>query len=437
VADFDFKLLLHEIRNGNVVPIIGTELYVDDNGAPIDALIAQRLATALGVAPIPSGASPREVALAYLVKGGRLATLRAEYQAAVRGTLQSPPRALRQLAEITDFKLYVTTAIDRMMEEALRGANRGDSPTFSYSPKKHDLKLPDLRQATVPSVCHLLGNVDGEFPLGDADMIEYLQALLGQAYRPLRLYDELQTRNLLFMGCGFPDWLSRLFIRTVKDTPFATSQAESRAQFIADSRAASDNNLKLFLTHYNVQLHPSGPPTQFVDELHTLWKKEQTQPKPAQLDSQKAVPQGSVFLSFSSDDRNDVRNIASSLEEAGIDVWFDETDIEKGVEWDPFIEDSLVRSTLFVAFVSSNTEKRRNEPKYFWREWNLAEKRLSYYPPGTKFILPVALDPVSPADAAGPRTFRGLQWFDLHSRTATPEFIEFIRTEYRRRQVRP
>jgi hypothetical protein len=437
VADFDFKLLLHEIRNGNVVPIIGTELYVDEAGAPFEAVIAKKLATALEVAQVADGASPRDVALAYLMKGdkARLSSLRAAYQAAVKDTVRVPPPALEKLAKITDFHIYVTTALDRMMEEALAKANR-PSASVSYSPKKFDLKLPDISK--VATVCHLLGHVDDEFPLGDADVIEYLQALLSQTYRPLRLYDELQSRNLLFMGCGFPDWLSRLFIRTVKDKPFVTSQAESRAQFIADTRAASDSNLKLFLTHYNVQLHPAGPPTLFVDELYSLWQAEQTQPTPDPPNPQTPVmTPGAIFLSFSSLDRETVRDIAAALEAAGIDVWFDETDIEKGAEWDPFIEDSLLKATLFVPFVSKNTETLVNTPKYFWKEWKFAEKRSSYYAPGTKFILPVSLDPLNPATAAAPRVFRDLQWFELHGRVATPEFIEFIKSEYRRRQLRP
>ena len=216
------------------------------------------------------------------------------------------------------------------------------------------------------------------------------------------------------------------------------SQAESRAQFIADARASSDKNLSLFLAHYNVQMHAAGPPTKFVEELHSRWKETQGQPKPPELAEPKnQVPQGSVFLSFSSLDRDTVRAIKDSLEAAGIDCWFDETDIEKGSEWDPFIEDSMHKATLFVPFISKNTESLANSPKYFWKEWNFAENRMRYFAPGTKFILPVALDPVNPTTAHGPRCFKDLQWFDLHTRNATPEFIEFIKTEYRRRQARP
>jgi hypothetical protein len=440
VADFDFKFLIHEIRNGNVVPIVGTELYVDDRGTPYDTLIAQKLATALDVKHVAADATPRDVSLAYLATATRpqLAFLRSEYQTAVKGALTTPPRALQQLAEIKDFRLYVTTAVDRMMEEALRLANRGVATSVAYTLQKHDLKLPDMAQTQVPAVCHLLGNIDGDFPVGDAELIEYLQALLGQTYRPLRLYDELQSRNLLFMGCGFPDWLSRLFIRTVKDRPFMPSAAENRAQFIADSRAANDKNLSLFLTHYNVQLHAAGPPTKFVEELHRRWKETQAQPKPEALTTNPiTVPPGAVFLSFSSLDRDTVRDIAKALEAAGIDVWFDETDIEKGSEWDPFIEDALLKATLFVPFVSNNTQSLANSPKYFWKEWNFAENRMSYFAPGTKFVLPIALDPVDVAIAHGPRSFKDLQWFPLHGRTATPELIDFIKTEYRRRQARP
>lgn len=434
---FDFDLLIQEIRNGKVVPIVGTELYVDASGVPLDETVASRLAAELELTSVPAGARPRDVALAYLVNRGDMPTLLARFRHVIEGSITEPPRALQLLAQITDFRLYVTTAIDRMMEKALDDARGGGTLSVTYSPSRPAIELPDMQKSLVPAVCHLLGRVDDEFPLGDADVIEYLQALLGETRRPQRLFDELRSRNLLFIGCGFPDWLSRMFIRTVKDREFQPSWAERRAQFIADAQVASDQKLTLFLSHYNLKLHPPGPTTEFVEHLHALWSRS-ARPLPARLTSEKATMKaGSVFLSFSSEDRETVKQIAARLQEAGIPVWFDETGIEMGADWDRMIQDNLLRATLFVPFVSGRTEELAEQPHYFWREWNLADERAAYYPPGTKFILPIALDPVDPETARVPRSFRIPQWVKLHGRVATPELVDFLRTEYRRKQVRP
>jgi hypothetical protein len=154
--------------------------------------------------------------------------------------------------------------------------------------------------------------------------------------------------------------------------------------------------------------------------------------------------QDSVFLSFSSKDREAVREIHDRLEEAGIPTWFDETDIEAGDDWDRMIQANLVRASLFVAFVSVNTESLIEDARYFWLEWNLAHRRADYFAPGTKYIIPVALDTaqdvegkLEPTKARVPDSFRAAQWFRLPGRTATAEFIDLIKTEYRRKQARP
>ena len=69
-------------------------------------------------------------------------SLRAAYQAVIKDTVRTPPVALEKLAKITDFRLYVTTALDRMMEEALAKANRpcaSISLKMSYRNRKDDL----------------------------------------------------------------------------------------------------------------------------------------------------------------------------------------------------------------------------------------------------------------------------------------------------------
>jgi hypothetical protein len=438
LPEFDFDLLVEQIKNGKVVPVIGTELYSDGAGAALESAIARELALKLKLDNVPSGATPRDLALAYLVNRGDMATLADAVSDVTQRVIVEPPRAVEQLAEITDFRLFVTTAIDRMLEKALVRARSVEPISVAYSPTNHALELPDMQKALVPAVAHILGRVDGDFPLGDAELLEYLQSLLGEARRPKRLFDELNGRNLLFIGCGFPDWLLRLFIRTVKDKEYQASFVERRAQFIADARTATDPNLTLFLTHYNLRVHPSGSPTEFVDKLHEIWTRS-ARPRPPALQAPAAViEQGAVFLSFSSLDRIEVKAIAARLREAGITVWFDETNLEIGDDWNRMIKENLVRATLFVAFVSKNTESLVEQPRYFWSEWNLANERATNFAPGTKYIIPVALDPeVGPDSARVPDAFRRAQWAALPGRTATQEFVDQIQREYRRKQPRP
>ncbi|HEU4726337.1 MAG TPA: toll/interleukin-1 receptor domain-containing protein [Kofleriaceae bacterium] len=434
MPDFDFDWLLQEIRYGNVVPIVGAELYLGADGASLEHAIASRLAAELKLPAAAAGATPRDVALSFLAGDGHPQVLKTRLRAITQDTLTAPSSSLGKLAAITDFRLYVTTAADDMLERALTAAGRqGLAFVYSRSRPGPDA-IPDTRKTVEPVVYHLLGTMTDTWPITDADVLEYLHALFSETRRPARLFDELANKNLLFLGCGFPDWLSRLFIRVIRDAPFTRGES-STAQVIADARIASDNNLRMFLEHYNLMLYPPGKATDFVDELHRRWVA--TGPVPAAVAAPRAVMQdGSVFLSFSSGDRETVRAIAEALDAAGIDVWFDETGLAPGVEWDRMISENLLRAALFIPFVSKATESQAEVAKYFWKEWNSAHRRSEYFSPGTRYIVPVALDDIAPEVARVPDSFRTVQWFKLHERVPTPAFIEFVKAEYRRKLAR-
>jgi hypothetical protein len=433
--DIDFDWLIQEILYGNVVPVIGAELYADVNGQPLEARVAQRLAEELRL-PGPPQATIRDVALGYLSVRGAAAynTLKAKARTAIQAVITTPPPSLRQLAEIETFPLYVTTTPDDMLEIAL-GAARRPALQRVYR-EMPDLELPDdLRKSLSPVVCHVFGLLTESFALTDAELLEYVQSLASDKLTPRKLFDELAPRSLLFLGCGFPDWLTKLFIRVMRKTPFG--EREKRTQLIADAHVARDEGLTLFLRHYDVQLYPEGHAIEFVDQIHARWMRTRaptpptapTTPPPAVLEK------GAVFLSFSSLDRDHVRAIAETLHERGIDVFFDETGVESGADWDRVIIGNLTRAILFIPFVSRNTELLEQTPKYFWREWNLADSRASYYAPGTSFILPVKLDDLDPQRARVPDAFRKPQWFSLLGRTATDEFVAFITSEYRKKML--
>jgi hypothetical protein len=429
---FDFDLLVQEIQDGSVVPILGSELYVGPDGAALERALARRLADELTLSGIPDSSTPRDVALAHLMAGGSAALLKPKYRRACDAVLATVPEALRQLAEISDFRLYVTTAADDLMERALQDAHRPAQST-GYSLGKGIVEpVPEF--GGHPVVCHVLGRMTELFAMTDAEVLEYLGALLSPTHRPQQLFDELSTRNLLFVGCGFPDWLSRLFIRVMKAEPFV--RGDRRLKFIADAHVANDATLSQFLRGYELMLYPLGHAVEFVRELHARWRARSTPPPPRLSAPGATLQDGAVFVSFSNRDRETIEKIVAALDNAGIDTWYDKTGIEPGSDWDRMITDNLLRAALFIPFISKHTQELAETPKYFWKEWNLAEARSPYFAPGAKYILPVALDELDAKEARVPESFRKVQWFTLHQRAPTPEFVEYIRTEFRRKQAR-
>ena len=68
----------------------------------------------------------------------------------------------------------------------------------------------------------------------------------------------------------------------------------------------------------------------------------------------------SVFISHSISDENWVREFANSLEQRGLNVWFDSHSIPLGQSWTEAIEKGLRESNVIVLLVTPDSLKRPN-----------------------------------------------------------------------------
>jgi hypothetical protein len=81
-----------------------------------------------------------------------------------------------------------------------------------------------------------------------------------------------------------------------------------------------------------------------------------------------------VFLSYASQDAEAARRIADALRLAGVEVWFDQSELRGGDTWDRKIREQIKECGLFVPVISAATQARSEG--YFRREWNLAATRM-------------------------------------------------------------
>src|SRR6478736_6951466 len=119
-------------------------------------------------------------------------------------------------------------------------------------------------------------------------------------------------------------------------------------------------------------------------------------------------PNQAVFLSYASEDSAPALRICEALRAAGIEVWFDQSELRGGDAWDRQIRRQIHDCALFIALISANSNAR-NEG-YFRREWRLAVERTHDMADDTPFILPVVIDGTSEATARVPEPFRDVQW---------------------------
>ena len=131
-------------------------------------------------------------------------------------------------------------------------------------------------------------------------------------------------------------------------------------------------------------------------------------------------PARGIFLSYSSDDAEAARRICEAMRAAGLEVWFDQSELRGGDAWDASIRKQIKECALFVPMISASTNSRSEG--YFRLEWKLAVDRSHLMADDQTFFLPVILDDTAEPTARVPDKFRERQWSRLHDDESMGKF---------------
>ena len=131
-----------------------------------------------------------------------------------------------------------------------------------------------------------------------------------------------------------------------------------------------------------------------------------------------------IFLSYASQDADAARRICDALRAAGLEVWFDQSELRGGDAWDASIRKQIKECALFVPIISANTNARPEG--YFHLEWKLAVDRSHLMAENKAFFFPVILGDVAEPAARVPDKFRERQWTRLNDDVSTTAFAERI-----------
>ncbi len=131
-----------------------------------------------------------------------------------------------------------------------------------------------------------------------------------------------------------------------------------------------------------------------------------------------------IFLSYASQDAEAARRICEALRTAGLEVWFDQSELRGGDAWDASIRKQIKECALFVPIISANTNAR--EEGYFRLEWKLAVDRSHLMADNKAFFFPVILGGVAEPAALVPDKFRERQWSRLNDDATITAFAERV-----------
>jgi len=425
--------LLDLIDERQVIPVVGGELLgIECAGRqfPLYRAVAEKLLSRYGlVAAALDEKTERassdlillrplhelnDAVCALARNGRRVQDLYGPVNNALRAVLTeqlSPvPVALKQLAAIRQFDLFVSTTCDDLLARAIDAARFDESPQteqIEYAPNLSSDKIrdiPERRSTGYVAVFNLFGKASAspQFAIHDEDILEFVYSLqTGRGHVPERMVGAIRSRNLLLIGCNFADWLSRFFLRVANQSRLFGDRVKK--EFLVDAAVSADASLTLFLERFsqNTRIFP-GTAGEFIAALHQRWlERHPADVRTASGQESSAPPRGKrgeIFVSYSSSDRPAARKLVEAIQGAGGDVvWFDRHDLSSGDDWRAAILGAIGRCSLFVPLISKNTEVRQEG--FFRLEWNQACERDRTIQ-GRKFILPVVID----VDYAGDAT---------------------------------
>jgi len=427
--------LLNYIEEKRVIPIVGPELLrVDTESGPrlLMELLAERLAARLNVDPAPllQPLNLNDVVCSYLANHGRREEAYTRLRSIMRESAFAPSPALRQLAEITDFNLYVTMTFDPLLELAVNQVRFGgaaNTEVLAYAPNRvADLPVEreDLQR---PVVYHLLGRLSASptYVISDEDMLEFICALQSEHLTPEKLFHALEHSHLLVIGSSFSNWLARLFLRMTKRRRL--SDPRDVGEILADSHSLRDTRLVSFLQQVSMRTRLVAGAEAFVAELHRRWMQRRgaASAAPAEpirfLPPAREMPERALFISYAREDLAAVQKLKAGLDAAGLTTWFDLERLESGDDYDRKIRGNIARCSFFVPILSATTQRRHEA--YFRREWSYAVDRTRSMADGAVFVLPVCIDATTEAEAIAPEKFKAMHFARLPGGQPSPEFI--------------
>jgi hypothetical protein len=431
--------LLSFIEERRVIPIVGPELLqVETDQGPrlLYDWLAEKLAKRLNVdvSQLPQPYTLNDVVCWFLGARGRREEAYVRLRGIIKDAAFEPPLALRRLAAIPEFDVFVTTTFDPLLEAAVnleRFSGASSTEVLAYSPNRVADLPAERDRLQRPVVYHLFGRLSASptYVISDEDLLEFICALQSEHLAPEKLFHELEHNHLLFIGSNFTNWLARLFLRMAKRQRL--SDPRDVGEVLADDHTSEDERLVSFLQQVSVRTRIYTGAERFVHELHDRLAARRG---PAAADNAaplrivppaREMPENAVFISYAREDLAAVQRLKAGLEAEGITTWFDMERLESGDDYDRKIQRNIARCAYFIPVISAATERRHEA--YFRREWSYALDRARNMADGALFVLPVTVDDTDAGKALVPERFKALHFTHLPGGEIAPAFTQRLK----------
>jgi TIR domain/SIR2-like domain len=418
----DWDELLDFISEKKLTPVIGEEMYkFNENGKliPIDDFLSKQLLSLNKITDQPDLSLTEAVNLLENEKKVKSMDVIRKLKSIVKEINVDLP-LLTELLSIHDLNYYInTTVYNNVLEKKIAEVRRQAANSINFSINEPFPDCPDLEKLSAPFVFNVFGSLLNTVDpaLSEEDMLEYTGYFKEKMSGATNIISALKNKNLLFLGCSFPDWMVRFALRLLSNEPLHEWGSKRTIVVVNDPSDFRQEQFK-FLRNYDVITYENAT-SEFVQELSRQWKKRNPQ----------TVKTKMIFLSYTVKDKEAVESLKKAIEKIGnVTCWYDNREIMPGDDFKTEIAKNIKSADLFIPLISANSLMHKDG--YVQLEWFTADNVNTFRKIDgntTKYLMPVVIDNTNPYDSNVPKYFSELSIGKVPEGNPDQEFLRQVK----------
>ena len=418
----DWDELLDFITDRQLTPILGKEMYKfkqDDLFIPVDEYLSKQI---LGLNNVTDQAAlTLTQAVNYLVNEKKVKTMDIirKLKLMIKEINFEFP-LLSQFLSITELNYYINTAVyNNVLENNLTTIRKQTATSINFSINEPFSDCDDLDKLHVPFVFNVFGSLLNTVDpaLSEEDMLEYTGHFKEKIKNATNIINALKNKNLLFLGCDFPDWMVRFILRLLSNEPMH-DWGSKRTIIVVNDMSDVRKKQYEFLKNYDVVTY-DGNTKDFVEELSSRWKQK----------NPSSVKNKMIFLSYTVKDKDAVENLKKAIEGINnVTCWYDNREIVPGDDFKTEIAKNIKSADLFIPLISANSLMHKDG--YVQLEWFTADNVNTFRKidgDTGKYLMPVVIDDTNPYDNNVPKYFSELSIGKVPAGNPGQEFINHVK----------
>lgn len=391
--------LIDKIIAGNVIPVIGAEMLVE-NCHNIHQTIIECVARKLNIAGNFTSFSELVYNKSYHEKidekyhfentdnkyQNEIDVIYSYVDAFLTQTQKRliPSYLLKKLLSYRQFPFVITTSFTPVVENTMReiwGDDLLRILNFSNSPMEiEDIK--DESDTRCPTVYYMFGKhtkAKHQYVLTDTDMLDFCSTWLSDSpeKKPKNLVSALSNKYLLMIGNNYSDWLFRFIWYSLRKGKLGNGMLaydeveDSFLHFLDRTNASSRQN-----------------PVDVVEQIEKRLTAKLQENENTRFN--KAEQNADIFISYSHRDKPIADKLYTALSQMGERVWYDRNGLAGGSIFMDDIKKAVKTARYFIPLFTENIINERNDSHVYRVEWDTAIDVATSM--GRTYIIPLAFE---------------------------------------------